>query len=119
MPLCRCCCGFALVTIRASLYSIALCGTSGFNDLRLGIVVPRCGHIIGIPGCAAGTGLHGIALGSTGRGNGLGGRIAMSMVDLFRDGLTSTDAVQVIAVGNVGVLILLPTACTVQRPSAK
>ena len=46
-------------------------------------------------------------------------RVGVGVVDPFRDSLTSTDAVQVIAVGNVGVLILLPAACTVQRPSAK
>ena len=46
-------------------------------------------------------------------------RVGMGMVDLFRNGLTGTEAIQIVAVGNVGALILLPAACTVQRPSAK
>ena len=45
--------------------------------------------------------------------------ITVGMVNLLRDGLTGTDAVQVIAVGNVGALILLPAACAIQLPSAK
>ena len=97
---------------------VALCGAGGFNDLRLGIVVPRCGHIIGIPGCAAGTGLHGIALGSTGRHYRSGLRVGMSMVNLLRDGLTSADAVQVIGVANAALAGIAAAGCAAQSPAA-
>lgn len=59
-----------------------------------------------------------IAVCRTGRRYRSGLRVGMGMVDLLRDGLSSTDAVQVIAVGNVGALILLPAACAGKRPSA-
>ena len=80
--------------------------------------MPQCRSVIRLVSVSAGTGIDGISLCRTGGFYDRFG-IAVGMVDLFRDGLSSTDAVQVIAVGNVGALILLPAACAIQRPSAK
>ena len=42
----------------------------------------------------------------------------MSMVNLLRDGLTGTDAVQVIGVANAALAGIAAAGCTAQRPSA-
>ena len=45
--------------------------------------------------------------------------ITVGMVNLLRDGLTGTDAVQVIGVANAALAGLVAAGCTAQRPSAK
>ena len=42
----------------------------------------------------------------------------MSMVNLLRDGLTGTDAVQVIGVANIALAGIAAAGCAAQRPSA-
>lgn len=60
-----------------------------------------------------------IAVCRTGRRYRSGLRVGMGMVDLFRNGLTGTDAVQVIGVANAALAGLVAAGCTAQRPSAK
>ena len=60
-----------------------------------------------------------IAVCRTGRRYRSGLRVGMGMVDLLRNGFSRPEAIQIVAVGNVGALILLPAACAIQRPSAK
>ena len=60
-----------------------------------------------------------IAVCRTGRRYRSGLRVGMGMVDLLCNGFSGPDAIQIVAVGNVGALILLPAACAIQRPSAK
>ena len=79
--------------------------------------MPQCRSVIRLVSVSAGTGIDGISLCRTGGFYDRFG-IAVGMVDLLRNGFSRPEAVQIVAVGNVGVLILLPAACTDKSSSA-
>ena len=74
---------------------------------------------IGFLAITTGADMQRIAVCRAGGGYRLCFRVDVGVVDLLCNGFSGPKAIQIVAVGNVGALILLPAACAIQRPSAK